>query len=81
VLQKQDYSNLLTADALYLFGNGDGGGGPNPEMLEKLRRARAAGKQHDAGGQLPLVRMGGSFDEFFEKVRRDTSNGATLPSW
>jgi alpha-mannosidase len=69
------------AQSLLLFGNGDGGGGPTPVMLEKLRRARAVGKQHDAGGQLPLVKMGGSFEQFFDSVRKETSNATKLPNW
>ncbi len=76
------HKNLeVTAQSLLLFGNGDGGGGPTPPMLEKLRRARAVGKQHDAGGQLPLVKMGGSFEEFYETVRKETLNGTRLPNW
>ena len=71
----------VTTDALYLFGNGDGGGGPTPNMLEKLRRARAASKAEDAGGLIPQVKMGGSFDEFFETLRAKTDNGKTLPTW
>jgi len=50
-------------------------------MLEKLRRSRAIGKQHDAGGQLPLVKMGGSFSEFFDSVRKETIGGTRLPNW
>lgn len=50
-------------------------------MLERLRRARAVGKQHDAGGQLPLVKMGGSYDEFFASVRKETVGGTKLPNW
>lgn len=64
-----------------MFGNGDGGGGPTPLMLEKLRRARAIGQHPDAGGQLPLVKMGGSFSEFFDSVRKETENGIRLPYW
>lgn len=67
--------------ALLLFGNGDGGGGPTPPMLEKLRRARTVGKQADAGGQLPLVKMGGSFEQFFDSVREETVNATRLPNW
>ncbi|KAK4688271.1 alpha-mannosidase, partial [Tremellales sp. Uapishka_1] len=67
--------------SLLLFGNGDGGGGPTPPMLEKLRRARAVGKQFDAGGQIPLVKMGGSFEEFFDSVRKETLNTTRLPIW
>lgn len=32
----------VTADALFLFGNGDGGGGPTEPMLEKVRFALAS---------------------------------------
>ncbi|WVQ95701.1 hypothetical protein IAU59_002800 [Kwoniella sp. CBS 9459] len=71
----------VTAQSLLLFGNGDGGGGPTPPMLEKLRRARAIGKRSDAGGQLPLVKMGGSFEQFFDSVRKETDNGVKLPYW
>ena len=50
-------------------------------MLEKLRRARSVGKQSDAGGQIPLVKMGGSFEQFFDSVRKETVNGTRLPNW
>lgn len=50
-------------------------------MLEKLRRARAAGKRHDAGGQLPLVKMGGSFEQCYDAIRKETDNGRLLPIW
>ena len=50
-------------------------------MLEKLRRARAIGKQHDAGGQIPLVKMGGTFEEFYDTIREETVNGSRLPNW
>lgn len=69
------------AQALLLFGNGDGGGGPTPPMLEKLRRIRATTKQHDVGGMLPALKMGGSFEQFFDSVREETINGGKLPNW
>jgi len=50
-------------------------------MMEKLRRARAVGKRNDIGGQLPLVKMGGSFSEFYDSVRQETNNGNKLPNW
>nr|XP_019051258.1 alpha-mannosidase [Kwoniella bestiolae CBS 10118]OCF30188.1 alpha-mannosidase [Kwoniella bestiolae CBS 10118] len=76
------HKNLeVSAQSLLLFGNGDGGGGPTPPMLERLRRARAIGKRSDAGGQLPLVKMGGSFDEFYDSVRKETDNATKLPYW
>ncbi|KAK8850374.1 hypothetical protein IAR55_004292 [Kwoniella newhampshirensis] len=76
------HKNLdVTAQSLLLFGNGDGGGGPTPPMLEKLRRARAVAKRSDAGGQLPLLKMGGSFEQFFDSVREETVDGTRLPYW
>jgi alpha-mannosidase len=74
-------AKLIAAQALLLFGNGDGGGGPTPPMLEKLRRARAIGKHPAAGGQLPLVHMGQSFDAFYNAVREETDEGRLLPNW
>lgn len=50
-------------------------------MLEKLRRARAIGKHPAAGGQLPLVHMGQSFDAFYDAVREETDEGRLLPNW
>ncbi len=50
-------------------------------MLEKLRRARAIGKHTFAGGQIPLVRMGGSMDEFYAAIREETADGRELPNW
>ena len=41
--------------SLLVFGNGDGGGGPLAEMLEKLRRCRGVS---DTIGRLPKVKMG-----------------------
>ncbi|KAJ9110122.1 hypothetical protein QFC19_001793 [Naganishia cerealis] len=77
------HKNLeVTSQSLLLFGNGDGGGGPTPPMLEKLRRARAVAKSQDCGGgDLPVVRMGESIDTFFEHVDQETEHGAKLPNW
>ena len=69
-------------EGMILFGNGDGGGGPAPEMLERLRRVRAVGVQNDPkGAELPLVRVGSGMGEFFQEVRRKTKNGENLPTW
>jgi alpha-mannosidase len=38
-----------------VFGNGDGGGGPLAQMLEKLRRCRGVS---DTIGRLPKIKMG-----------------------
>lgn len=72
----------VTKQALLLFGNGDGGGGPTPPMLEKLRRTRAVVKHGAAStSDIPLVRMGGSFDEFYESLKKETDDGKKLPNW
>ncbi|WWD21813.1 hypothetical protein CI109_106301 [Kwoniella shandongensis] len=76
------HKNLeVTDQSVFLFGNGDGGGGPTPVMLEKLRRARAIAQLPLAGGQVPKVRMGGTFGQFFDSVRGETNNGLDLPIW
>ncbi|CAG8506444.1 799_t:CDS:10 [Paraglomus brasilianum] len=54
------YSN----ESLLVFGNGDGGGGPNAAMIERLRRLK------DIDG-VPRVEMG-SADEFYERVERES---------
>ena len=72
----------VTSQAVILFGNGDGGGGPTPPMLEKLRRTRAVVQCGQATStDLPLVKMGGSFDRFFESLKEETANGTKLPNW
>jgi len=53
--------------SLYLFGHGDGGGGPEPDMLERARRLG------DVDG-LPRVELG-SAEEFFASL------GGDLPVW
>jgi len=63
---------------LLVFGKGDGGGGPLPEMLEKLRRCRGVS---NTVGQLPTVHMGSSVDEFYDKVLEKTEEGKKLVSW
>jgi alpha-mannosidase len=55
--------------ALLLFGHGDGGGGPTPEMLETLRRVA------DLQG-VPRTRLATS-DEFFEALE---SEAGALPA-
>jgi alpha-mannosidase len=70
----------LTYDqtGLLVFGKGDGGGGPLPEMLEKLRRCRGIS---NTVGLLPTVQMGTSVDKFFDKVLDRTDKGSKLVSW
>lgn len=70
----------LTYDqtGLLVFGKGDGGGGPNPEMLEKLRRCRGLA---NTVGQLPTVHLGTSVDEYFDQLLERSEDGKSLVSW
>jgi alpha-mannosidase len=64
---------------MLLYGKGDGGGGPTPQMIEKLRRCR--GFADTAGGEFPQVEMGPTVDDFYNALSKDTDNGKKLPSW
>ena len=59
-----------STEALYLFGYGDGGGGPNAEMVESLRRVR------DLLG-VPRSEMR-SPDEFFDRLAAEAGDLATI---
>lgn len=74
-----NHKNIESTDkALLVFGNGDGGGGPLPAMLESLRRIRATTNN---ARELPPVSMGQSVDEFFETLVHETKSGRALPNW
>jgi alpha-mannosidase len=60
-------------ESLMLFGYGDGGGGPTPEMLEQLRRMRFEGQPVDG---LPDVQIR-SPQEFFTRCADDIKHPAT----
>jgi len=67
----------LGLPALYPFGFGDGGGGPTPEMLARLRRVV------DCAG-LPRTTQGsvsGFFDALEARVVALSGEGRALPSW
>ncbi|TID31226.1 hypothetical protein CANINC_000169 [Pichia inconspicua] len=64
---------------MLLYGKGDGGGGPTPAMVEKLRRCR--GFADTAGGEFPQVEMGPTVNDFYNELSKDTDNGKKLPSW
>ncbi|KAG1758960.1 galactose mutarotase-like domain-containing protein [Suillus occidentalis] len=71
----------LESDAtatLLVFGNGDGGGGALPKMLENLCRIRATTSEHR---ELPSVSMGSSVEEFFADIEETSKEGKTLPVW
>ncbi|MEY9437322.1 alpha-mannosidase [Bradyrhizobium elkanii] len=59
-----------SADALYLFGHGDGGGGADETMLETLQRVR------DLQG-LPRIQMR-TVDEFFDRLAMSAEDLATI---
>jgi alpha-mannosidase len=59
-----------SASSLILFGHGDGGGGPTPEMVEIAERAE------NLSG-LPLVNMARS-DEFFSHLEAELIDAPTL---
>lgn len=65
-------------NSVYLFGNGDGGGGPVPAMLEKLKRFEHLS---DNIGGLPKTGMFGSFNDFFEQIEKSSKHGKELPTW
>ncbi|KAJ7220451.1 hypothetical protein B0H12DRAFT_1239873 [Mycena haematopus] len=55
------HKNLESSNiSLLAFGNGDGGGGPLPKMLENLRTVT------NTHHELPPVNIGHSVDAFFE---------------
>jgi alpha-mannosidase len=61
----------VASSSLYLYGHGDGGGGPTRGMLRRLDRMA------DSDG-LPTVEHG-TASAFFERTARDS--GEALPSW
>ncbi|KAI6046633.1 glycoside hydrolase family 38 protein [Pisolithus marmoratus] len=74
-----NHKNLESNDtALLVFGNGDGGGGALPKMLENLRRIRAVTNNHR---ELPPVSMGSTVEQFFEDIEKVSKGGRSLPVW
>lgn len=63
---------------LLLYGFGDGGGGPTPEMIEKLRRCRGLSNEV---GLLPSVALDVSIEDFYDHLLEKSDNGLTLPTW
>ncbi|WPK25841.1 hypothetical protein PUMCH_003174 [Australozyma saopauloensis] len=63
---------------LLLFGEGDGGGGPKEEMLEKLRRCRGIA---NTTGAIPSLHLGKTVEDFYENVLERSNHGANLPTW
>jgi alpha-mannosidase len=61
--------------SLFVFGYGDGGGGPSFEHIEKLRRLR--GMSDQIGERMPRVYMGGSVEDFFDRLEKKAAKGET----
>jgi alpha-mannosidase len=59
-----------TAEALYLFGHGDGGGGPDAGMVERLARTRDLLGVPRSATRAP--------DDFFERLEADAGALATI---
>jgi alpha-mannosidase len=57
-------------ESLYLFGFGDGGGGPTERHLELLERAKAC-------KILPELRTGGTVADFFREAQKNSKDLAT----
>lgn len=64
--------------SLFVFGKGDGGGGPTREHLEKLRRCRGLS---DTTGLLPRIHMGYSAEDFFDQLQEKAANGTDFATW
>ena len=60
--------------SLLVFGKGDGGGGPTWGHIEKLRRCRG---MSDKVGRLPRLSMGGSVEDFFDRLEKKAATGET----
>ncbi len=69
--ERSFHDHAASSASMYLFGFGDGGGGPTRGMLEQLDRV------HDCDG-LPLVEHGTARD-FFARV--EAEDGAALATW
>jgi len=68
----EDHTSLL------VFGKGDGGGGPTFQHIEKLRRCRGIS---DKIGLLPRVKMGGSVEDFFDRLEKKAEEGTEYVTW
>lgn len=70
--EKNNKDKDVVNSGLYLFGNGDGGGGPLPSMIERIKR------MHDVDG-LPKLKMG-SADGFYDAIA-GSAEVDDLPEW
>lgn len=74
-------SKDIEGGSLYLFGKGDGGGGPTEEQINKLRRMRQVNAK--IGSEVPSISMNSnnSPDKFFENVIKLNKGKHNIPSY
>jgi alpha-mannosidase len=80
----------VTDQCLLLFGNGDGGGGPTPWMLEKVCRRlpddtdvmqlERLESVTATNPELPSVKPA-EVSAFWDSIRSTSENGRSLPTW
>ena len=78
---KNGKSKDIEGGSLYLFGKGDGGGGPTEEQIEKLRVTR---KVHNkVGSEIPSISMSNknSPEGFFENILKLNEGKHNIPSY
>lgn len=64
--------NIITTNSILLYGNGDGGGGPTRDMIERINTVK------DLNG-LPLIKYSTPF-EFFTALNKDYQRKNVSPS-
>ncbi|ORX36276.1 glycosyl hydrolases family 38 N-terminal domain-domain-containing protein [Kockovaella imperatae] len=79
-IEKAMYNNKnlsVLDECLYLFGNGDGGGGPTPDHLDKLERLTSLAQTNPEVPGIALTKPA----DFFDHICQETHSGQDLPSW
>ncbi|XBW36498.1 hypothetical protein QEN19_002075 [Hanseniaspora menglaensis] len=74
-------SKDIEGGSLYLFGKGDGGGGPTEEQINKLRRMREINKK--IGSEVPSISMNtkNSPEKFFKNILELNKGKNNIPSY
>lgn len=78
---KNGKSKDIEGGSLYLFGKGDGGGGPTEEQISKLRRMRQIKKK--ISSDVPSISMNTSNtpDKFFQNIIELNQGKHNIPSY
>lgn len=71
-------SSAVTEKSLYLYGIGDGGGGPTEQMLENLRRCKAV---KNTFSNVPSIKLNSNVDTYFDEIINETNGGKRLSTW